>query len=198
MEDYLIKVLDITSDEPFLKIANCMNCDIFGKCCYGGVYLTKSDEEKIRRFVKQEAEYFSFLPEKYIVRDVFFRKKTAVKKLDCTNKSNPKYFEKTKCVFGFDSGECSLQIRASELNLHPWAIKPQACWLFPLKLLFNNKLSPPPLRIEPDINFVPNAHHKFMWSLPCCRPYAKGEPGAESWKTIFKHEIEYFATQGKP
>jgi len=150
---------------------DCSGCDAF--CCYDGVSLTFDEIMKIKVFVNSNKEYFSFLPEEYIVGN-----RTKTRKQEY-NDSFPDDLPKTRCIFGYENGDCSLQSRSIELGLHPWEIKPKSCWLFPL-------------RAETDVLIYPftkssREYDGFFIGFPCGKKKTKKE-----WKEIMQDEINYF------
>ena len=150
---------------------DCSGCEAV--CCYDGVSLTFDEIMKINLFVENNKEYFSFLPEEYIAGN-----RTITRKQEY-NDSFPEGLQKTRCIFGLENGDCSLQSRSLELGLHPWALKPEPCWLFPL-------------RVETDELIFPNTissrqYDRFMKNFPCAKKRPKKE-----WKKIMQEEIDYF------
>jgi len=150
---------------------DCSGCEAV--CCYDGVSLTFDEIMKINVFVENNREYFSFLPEEYIVGN-----RTITRKQEYTD-SFPEELHKTRCIFGLENGDCSLQSRSLELGLHPWAMKPEPCWLFPL-------------RVETDKIIIPftissRGYDRFMKHFPCAKKRTKKE-----WKNIMQDEIDYF------
>jgi len=149
----------------------CNGCEAV--CCYDGVSLTFDEVMKIKVFVEENKEYFHFLPDEYIAGN-----RTITRKQEY-NDSFPVNLSKTRCVFGLESGECSLQARSIELGLHPWKMKPEPCWLFPL-------------RVETDELIFPftkssRVYDEFMKSFPCGKKKSKKE-----WKRILQKEINHF------
>lgn len=130
---------------------NMFNCEEYilrceARCCYDGCYLVDSnEEEKIKKFVKDNKEFFNELP-KEIFEDVNWKglittgRKTCVKKHKFSEYYHPNHFEHTICVFQ-DKG-CMLQKVAIRLGLHPWSIKPIDCVVFPFWIENNVIVSP--------------------------------------------------------
>jgi len=150
---------------------DCSGCE--SVCCYDGVSLTFDEVLKIKVFVENNKEYFSFLPEEYIKGN-----RTITREQEY-NDSFPDILPKTRCIFGFENGACSLQSRSLELGLHPWEIKPEPCWLFPL-------------RVETDKIIFPftnssRAYDDFMRCFPCAKKRTK-----KKWREIMQNEIDYF------
>jgi len=128
---------------------------------------------KIKVFVENNKEYFSFLPEEYIVGS-----KTITRKQEY-NDDFPDVLPKTRCIFGLENGDCSLQARSIELGLHPWTLKPEPCWLFPLRLETDELIFP--------FTRGSREYDNFMRFFPCGKKKTKKE-----WKKIMQEEIEYF------
>ena len=150
---------------------DCSGCE--SVCCYDGVSLTFDEVVRIKVFVEENKEYFCFLPEEYIAGN------RTVTRTQEYNDSFPDILSKTRCIFGLENGDCSLQSRSIELGLHPWEIKPEPCWLFPL-------------RVETDSIIFPftkgsREYDNFMRCFPCAKKRKKKE-----WKAIMKDEIDYF------
>jgi len=150
---------------------DCSACEAV--CCYDGVSLTFDEVVKINLFVENNKEYFSFLPEEYITGN-----RTVTREQEY-NDSFPDCLPKTRCIFGLENNACSLQARSIELGLHPWEIKPEPCWLFPL-------------RVESDELIFPftkgsREYDNFMRCFPCARKKTKKE-----WKKSLQKEIAYF------
>jgi len=150
---------------------DCSDCEAV--CCYDGVSLTFDEIMRIQVFVENNKEYFSFLPKDYIVGN-----KTITREQKY-NDEFPDELLKTRCIFGLENGACSLQSRSLELGLHPWKIKPEPCWLFPL-------------RVETDELIFPftkgsREYDEFMRFFPCGKKRSKKE-----WKLVMQDEINYF------
>ena len=150
---------------------DCSYCEAY--CCFDGVSLTFDEVMKIKVFIEDNSEYFSFLPEEYISGN-----RTITRKQEYGN-GFPDELPKTRCVFGLENNACSLQSRAIELGLHPWTIKPEPCWLFPL-------------RVETDELIFPytkssREYTGFLRLFPCGKKKTKKE-----WKRILQNEIDYF------
>jgi len=150
---------------------DCSGCEAV--CCYDGVSLSFDEVVKIKLFVESNEEFFSFLPEEYITGNRTVRREQEY------NDSFPFHLPKTRCIFGLESGACSLQSRAIELGLHPWEIKPEPCWLFPLRVEADELIFP----------FTKNRqeYDDFIRFFPCGKKRPKKE-----WKKLMQKEIEYF------
>jgi hypothetical protein len=128
---------------------------------------------KIKVFVENNKEYFDFLPEEYIVGN-----KTITRKQEY-NDSFPDVLSKTRCIFGLENGACSLQSRSIELGLHPWELKPEPCWLFPLRAETTELIFP--------FTNSSREYDNFMKFFPCAKKRSKKE-----WKRIMQDEINHF------
>ena len=112
----------------------CKDCEAW--CCYDGVFLTADDEKKIKKVVEENKDFFSFLPEDYIVdgnwENIMVGRKTNTKPKKYKSKKYPKHFNQTTCVFSVDN-KCMLQELAVRKNKKEWEYKPFTCCLFPLQ-----------------------------------------------------------------
>ena len=149
----------------------CLECE--SVCCYDGVSLSFDEVLKIKDFVEKNEEYFSFLPEKYIEGNRVVTRKQEY------NDSFPDHLPKTRCIFGLENGACSLQARSIELGLHQWKIKPDACWLFPLRADMDELIFPHSKGAR--------EYDLFMKCFPCGKKKSKKE-----WKKMMQQEIEHF------
>ena len=191
------RLLQELPDEPFISVSSCEGCD--GRCCYGGVYLTKEDEERVETFVRDNKDYFAFLPEKYIVASKGWYKrltKTAEKPFDYGAADLPKHFTQTKCVFSLDSGECALQRRATDLLLHPWHAKPTPCWLFPIRVKKGGRIAAPAVFGKPETEYVNENTPVYSTSLPCTHA-CEQDGNAKSWKEVYFNEIMYHSIKNR-
>jgi len=150
---------------------DCSGCEAV--CCYDGVSLSFDEVMRIKLFVENNKEYFSFLPEEYIVGN-----RTLTRKQEY-NDSFPEILPKTRCIFGLENGACSLQARSIELGLHPWTMKPDPCWLFPLRADLENLIFPHTKSSR--------EYDDFMKFFPCGKKKTK-----KKWKKLMRNEIDYF------
>ena len=153
---------------------DCSKCGAF--CCYDGVTLEFNEVLKIKVFVEENKEYFSFLPEEYIIGS-----KTATRKKEY-NEKFPYYLPQTGCVFVLDNNACSLQARSIELGIHPWEIKPEPCWLFPLRVEDEEFIYP--------FTKKSRNYDAFMEGFPCGKKRTK-----KAWKKILQNEAEYYKSR---
>jgi len=151
---------------------DCTGCE--SVCCYDGVSLTFDEVVKIKLFVEENNEYFSFLPGEYI------KGNRTVTRSQIYNDDFPGHLTKTRCIFGLENGACSLQALAIDLGLHPWEIKPEPCWLFPLRVESDKLIFP----------FSRNSseYDDFMRCFPCGKKKSR-----KKWKELLKNEVEYFS-----
>jgi len=150
---------------------DCSGCEAV--CCYDGVSLTFDEVINIKIFIEENKEYFSFLPEEYIIGNRTITRKQKY------NDDFPDVLPKTRCIFGLENGACSLQARSIELGLHPWKMKPEPCWMFPLRAE-NNELIFPHTRNSRE-------YDNFMELFPCGKKKSK-----KQWKKLLEPEITYF------
>jgi len=150
---------------------DCTGCE--SVCCYDGVSLTFEETMKIKLFVEDNKEYFHFLPDEYVAGN-----RTITRKQEY-NDDFPEELPKTRCIFGLENGACSLQSRSIELGLHPWAIKPEPCWLFPLRVETYDIIFP--------FTKSSREYDNFMRCFPCAKKRTKKE-----WKKIMQEEINNF------
>lgn len=176
------------SQEPKLSF-QCSSCEAF--CCYDGAYISEEEEKKIKAFVREHEDQFSHLPEEYIVdgnwRNIVTGRKTATKPYFYQMEGYPAHFEQTRCVFVLPNNECSLQRVATDLDYHPWKIKPRTCWLFPLRKGVNNEIKAPPKQNERDDDYVDETYPGYIKYLPC----GKDTKGGVEWYNLLKQEILY-------
>ena len=150
---------------------DCSGCESI--CCYDGVSLTFDEVLKIKLFVEDNKEYFSFLPEVYLDGN-----RTITREQEYNN-DFPDFLPRTRCVFGLETGECSLQSRSIELGLHQWEMKPEPCWLFPLRVEYDMLIFPFTIRSR--------EYDNFMKYFPCKKKRSRKE-----WKKEMHEEIEHY------
>ncbi|MBO4819666.1 MAG: hypothetical protein J5528_05945, partial [Firmicutes bacterium] len=176
-------------EEPMLTASACGSCQ--SVCCYDGVYLTKEEEKLITDFVKQNREHFSFLKEPFVVDGDWpgmrSKRKTEMVERDDYDESFPCHFTKTRCVFELSDGQCSLQRLATDLQLHPWRIKPAACWRFPIRDPKDGSIEPPVTNKDKDPDYVDENYPGYVSFLPC----VKSDEEGISWIRKYRNEIEY-------
>ena len=77
---------------------------------------------------------------------------------------------------------------------HPWKVKPELCWEFPLIGLFNdNAMEKPHYFGEPDPGFYDENQPGYLSFMPCARLKSDGS----SWKRMYRTEfLHYFKAKG--
>jgi tetratricopeptide (TPR) repeat protein len=179
------------SREVRLIPCRCSGCA--AKCCYDGVYVTPADEKNITDFVNEHPELFSHLPKNFITDGDWpgmrSKRKTEKEDFNGYDESFPSHFTKTRCVFALPSGECSLQRAATDLQMHPWKIKPISCWFFPLRIAEDGSVLAPITDRDPDPNDLGENYPGYVSFLPCVR---RDEEGV-LWFEKYENEIEYYA-----
>ncbi len=148
------------------KIVNfCKNCEAW--CCYDGVYLTEEDEKKIKTVVENNKDFFSFIPNNYIVdgnwENLFNGRKTNVKPKNYKNNGYPKHFNQTTCVFSVNN-KCMLQEFAIEKGEEEWKYKPFTCCTFPLQKRDGKFFAPS--EVEDNCN-IGEKYPGYVSFLPC-------------------------------
>lgn len=176
---------------PIYASGCCAACQ--AKCCYDGAYLQKGEEEAIEQFVSQYPEYFTSVERPFIVQGDWpgmeSQRKTQRKAFEDYDSSFPKHFTKTRCVFAMETGECRLQRVATDLQMHPWKVKPKVCWLFPIQKIKDKKIYPPCEMGGEDPDYVDENYPGYSTFLPC----TKTDPvNGEMWFRKLRHEIEYY------
>jgi hypothetical protein len=188
-------LFDGLTSNPLLRKCDISKCEAM--CCYDGVYLQDDEEVTIVQFVEQNKELFTHLPEDYIVngnwKDLVSGRKTAVRSHKYFNDNFPSHFEQTRCVFALNTGECSLQRVATDLNLHPWKVKPKTCWSFP-NLSENPVPLAPPTIDESDPYAVDASYPGYVKFVSCGQARLEGDP----WFKVCKQEILYSRLKETP
>lgn len=176
---------------PILGKFNCMQCQ--AKCCYDGVYITDKEEKRINDFVAMYPEDFEDIKRPFIVNGDWpgmrSKRKTERRSFDGYDIDFPKHFTKTRCVFAMESGECKLQRVATDQQLHPWSIKPRACWSFPIQGVKNDDIIPPASDPENDPDYVDENYPGYASFLPCA--VVDNEQG-DIWYEKYQNEVEYY------
>lgn len=176
---------------PFLGTFNCAQCQ--AKCCYDGVYITDKEEKAINDFVSIYPEYFDDIKQPFIVNGDWpgmkSKKKTEKVDFDGYDEDFPKHFTKTRCIFALPSGECRLQRVATDHQLHPWKVKPRACWSFPIQGVEGEEIIPPAADTENDPYYLDESYPGYASFLPCA--VVDNENG-EVWYEKYKNEVEYY------
>ena len=161
-------------------------CDLAvceGMCCHDGVYLTPEEERRLRRLVFQRRRELPHLPDR-----CFEGGKTAV--APYVYRARPAHFTDTRCVFALADARCSLQVLAVADGQHPWAYKPRACWMHPLREGAHEgatRLLPPPEDPASDWDRA-EGYPGYVTFTECGRHRPDGEP----WDVVLAEEIVYW------
>jgi tetratricopeptide (TPR) repeat protein len=156
-------------DDGATRLLECDYHTCEARCCYDGVYLHKQEADEITQLVEQNPMYFRHLPVDFIVQGNWSPtsgKKTAVRSHNYASPDFPEHFEKTRCVFAYEDGACSLQRLSMETTDYAWTYKPKACRLHPLQ---SNKgeFNPPPTFIEEDKYNISLRYPGYVSYTPC-------------------------------
>jgi tetratricopeptide (TPR) repeat protein len=172
-------------EELRLRACDYRACE--ARCCYDGVYLKDGEPERIRAAVASAPEFFAHLPESFIVHGEWAGvtgAKTAVRPHTFHSPDFPEHFNQTRCVFAFADGACSLQAFAAERGDDPWAYKPRACWMYPLRTV-EGTLTPPRSALERDPQFLGQRYPGYTAYTPCGQQRSDGRP----WNDTLQAEI---------
>ncbi len=157
------------------------------RCCYDGVYLTDEDIQKVNKAVNSDKKFFQHLPKDYIVLSEWDSKpgyKTNVRTYEYNSPDFPNHFNKTRCVFAFENGACSLQEFSIINDLDPWEFKPIACSIHPIRV--KNGLSKNPTKLsEKDDNDIGLNYPGYSIFTPCGQERNNGK----SYNKVFKKEL---------
>ena len=170
-------------------MAPCSLADCRGMCCYDGVYVNAPTEAAITELVAARRSDFAAmgldLPDAVVVNGEGNARKTARRPWDASAAvaDFPKTFTQTSCVFHLDDGRCGFQVLAVGDGLHPWAYKPQSCWLFPISI---NRGS---IAIYDDTNNPSSnqEYNDFVMATRCGGTCTDGRPAIE----VFAEELRY-------
>lgn len=176
------------------RLARCDLACCEAMCCYDGVYLRPEEEARLTATVRDHPAAFAFLPEPFVVDGTWQERirgrKTAVRPHAYRSAEWPAHFAATRCVFALADGRCSLQVLATRLGEHPWARKPRACWLHPLRE-GPSGLAPPPVDAAAD----PDRHGPDYPGFVSFTACGRHRPGAGApWPEALAEEIAYFYT----
>jgi hypothetical protein len=178
------------------RLARCDLTRCEALCCYDGVYLRPGEEAGLVATVRAHPEVFASLPEPYVVDGRWKGepgRKTAVRPHAYRRADVPAHFARTRCVFAQPDGRCSLQLLAVARGEHPWALKPRACWLHPLRV-GPDGLRPPPVDPADDPDRQPG-YPGFVTFTDCGRHRPDGAP----WPDVLASEIAHHRAQsGNP
>ena len=102
------KLFSNVSSLPKVSVTSCLNCD--NRCCYDGVYVTYSEEEKIKQHIQKYPNDFKHVPTEFLEKGewefLFGGKRTKRVFHDYLSPDYPAHFEKTICVFALEDGSC--------------------------------------------------------------------------------------------
>lgn len=179
-----------TDDSYKTKLSGCDLKECKGMCCYDGIYLLDGEEGYLKEIVAEYKDFFAFLPEEFIAegdwKNYPVGKKTAVRDYDGYPKDFPSHFKKTKCVFAYDDGRCSLQALAEELGIHKWTFKPTGCWMFPLDLK-DGRIFPNPVEQKNTLDTVDSNYPAFHTYTKCGHHSEDGE----AWQEALSDEVDH-------
>lgn len=183
-------------DEPKVSQTSCLNCD--NRCCYDGVYVTYAEEDKIKKHIGQYPDEFPHVPTEFLEDGewefLFGGKRTKRVPHNYTKSDYPAHFEKTICIFALEDGSCSLQKSAIRHDMHPWSLKPELCWKFPLIGLFNDDgFEHPHYFGQKDPHYFDESQPGYLSFLPCSVVTEEGI----SWKKMYRNELQYFLANEK-
>jgi hypothetical protein len=185
-EEELFKELP---ERPYIRPCSMESCK--GFCCYDGVYLLPGEEDKIKKFIKENSDEFVLRLKDYFMdgnfRGIVQGRKTSVKNCPHMEDNYPKHFEQTQCIFADENYLCQLQLAATKRGMHPWAVKPKACWMFPLDAEGGNVV-PPPDTGEADPMYCDETYPGYVTCLHC----GKAADSGISWRKNLKQEILYY------
>jgi hypothetical protein len=104
-------------------------------CCHDGAWLEPDEVQPLRarlfRARRERWPALAHVPERALVR-LESGTKTATQP-HVYRRVLPAHFPPTRCVFALPDARCGLQVAATEAGEHPWAWKPRACWMHPLR-----------------------------------------------------------------
>ena len=178
-------------DDPKVSITSCLNCD--NRCCYDGVYVTYEEEKNIKEHILLYPNEFTHVPTEFLEDGewefLFGGKRTKRVPHHYSRSDYPSHFEKTICIFALEDGSCSLQKSAIKHDMHPWRLKPELCWKFPLIGLFNdNGYEHPHYFGEKDPHYFDESQPGYLSFLPCSVVTIEGI----SWKQMYRNELQYY------
>ena len=194
--DYQKKVVQENTgnleDKPRLKSYNCMNCQ--AKCCYDGVYITPKEESNIKAFIAEYPEFFTEMGDvDFFVNGDWpgMRSERKTEKIPYNkyDETFPAHFTKTRCIFALKSGECVLQRASTDLQMHPWKIKPRACWSFPIRGVEGDLIIPPETDQLNDSDYVDESYPGYATFLPCTD---EDDVNGQVWYDKYRFEVEYY------
>lgn len=173
-----------------LRLRTCDIASCEAMCCHDGVYLSETEEQRLRALVARTPALQSRLPPEFIVDGWFGGKrlgrKTATRPHDYCNPAYPAHFPRTRCVFADAAGLCELQKLGLARGEHPWRYKPFTCWMFPLDVA-GDEAVPPSADPKQDPWRAPG-YPGYVSVVPCGRH----APGAAPWRAALAAELRHF------
>jgi hypothetical protein len=156
--------------------------DCEGMCCHDGVYLDEGEARRLRRLVFQRRADLPGLPDRFL-EHIGGAEKTAVRPHAYTLADWPDHFPRTRCVFAAPDARCLLQLLAERDGAHPWAYKPRACWMHPLRESATGPL-PPPQDPANDWDRA-DGYPGYVCFTRCGRH----SPGGRGWQEVLATEL---------
>jgi Protein of unknown function (DUF3109) len=170
---------------PYLQRCDLSQCE--GICCYDGVYLEPGEDRRLRALVKENPDFFRFLPKVYLLTGQGGGGGVKTATRPHVYRQKPEHFTATRCVFALPDARCALQVLAVEQGLHPWTHKPRACWLHPLRVNATGAI-PPPATEADDPDCSPG-YPGYTAFTPCGADREEGVP----WEELLREEVEFLA-----
>ena len=167
--------------------ARLLPCDLAvceGMCCHDGAWLEAHEVRALRRLVFARRGAFPGLPDRFLVAAEGGGTKTATRPHAWKQEGWPSHFPRTRCVFALPDARCSLQVLAVADGVDPWAYKPRACWMHPLRESATGPL-PPPADPADDWDRA-DGYPGYVTSTRC----GAHRPDGESWSVALARELE--------
>lgn len=111
-------------------------------CCHDGAWLESAEVPRLRTLVFRRRAELPTVPDRFLVPADGGATKTAVRPHTYA-RPLPAHFPATRCVFALEDARCALQVLAMTDGVDPWAYKPRACWMHPLRESATGPLPPP-------------------------------------------------------
>lgn len=176
--------------ERGLRLGRCDLAECEGACCYDGAYLEPGEEEAILAAIARDPALFSFLDGPPVVdgtwRGIVAGRKTGVRPHRYRSPEFPAHFEQTRCVLALPDARCALQVHAVARGMHPFALKPRACWMHPLHDGPSGPV-PPPADPAADPHRVDADYPGYVTFTECGRHRDGGLP----WREALAEELKY-------
>lgn len=178
----------VTPPDLKLKACNIAQCEAI--CCHDGVYLSESEEARLRALVARTPALRARLPADFVVEGWWngrrLGRKTATRPHTYRNPGYPAHFPRTRCVFADADGLCELQKLGLAQRKHPWHYKPFTCWMFPLDECHGEAVPPGP---DPgDDPYRVPGYPGYVSVVPCGRHDPAGQP----WRRTLSGELARF------